>query len=545
MGELEGTFNRKATKVIRYAGLIIPVILLLYGLLIRQHLVLDDRYINDPIFLSIILGWIVLAVVHACSDTKNLIALHLRLLAYHFFSILYILFVAGFATPFIVSWIILLISSYIYFQERGLRISFALLITTGFVDAFAFPNSIERTITTIIYTLSLFVVGMVVMSLNRSQEIDKAELERARAQESLQRDRVLTIINNLTDAILSTDKNGIIRMYNAAGLNLLDTNTSPNGESVNTVLPLKTTDGDTVLVTDLLKKAKSVTMRDDLILKNGEEDIRLEVTYSPVRSIYKQTKRRPRGGDEYILILRDITKAKSLEEEKDEFISVVSHELRTPITVTEGTISNVLLMMNRKDIPAKRLQDGIATAHDQVLFLAKMVNDLSTLSRAERGVADTPEQIIIKDIIHELYNEYAPQAEKKGLRFNLDIDPQARTIFASRLYLKELLQNFIINAVKYTKEGSVILRVKAEKEAFQFSVQDTGIGISKNEQKKVFEKFYRSEDYRTRETGGTGLGLYVVIKLAKKLNASIGLTSRLNHGSTFTATIPVKNKTNK
>jgi signal transduction histidine kinase len=238
--------------------------------------------------------------------------------------------------------------------------------------------------------------------------------------------------------------------------------------------------------------------------------------------------------------LRDITKAKSLEEERDEFISVVSHELRTPITIVEGTISNLKLMMARKDIAQKVLEDSVATAHDQVIYLAKMVNDLSTLSRAERGVADAPEDIDVRTLVNDLFSEYAPQAEKKNLHFNLDLGMTLGHVNTSKLYLQELLQNFITNSIKYTKEGSVTLRVHRRDNHLTFEVKDTGIGISKNDQAKVFNKFYRSEDYRTRETGGTGLGLYVAMKLAKKLGTTIELTSRLNHGSSFSFSLTTK-----
>lgn len=167
-----------------------------------------------------------------------------------------------------------------------------------------------------------------------------------------------------------------------------------------------------------------------------------------------------------------------------------------------------------------------------------MVNDLSTLSRAERGVADAPEEIEVRQLINDLYNEYAPQADKKDLQFDLDLSPHLGRVTASPLYLKELLQNFITNAIKYTPKGSVTLRADNTDGKLTFAVRDTGIGIGKSEQKKIFDKFYRSEDYRTRETGGTGLGLYVAAKLAKKLGTSIKLQSRLNHGSTFQFSLP-------
>ena len=105
------------------------------------------------------------------------------------------------------------------------------------------------------------------------------------------------------------------------------------------------------------------------------------------------------------MILRDITKQKSLEEERDEFISVVSHELRTPLTIAEGSLSNLQIMMNREEISRDRLTENVVLSHNQVLYLAKMVNDLSTLSRAERGTADATEEIDVAAMIHDLYSE--------------------------------------------------------------------------------------------------------------------------------------------
>ena len=163
-----------------------------------------------------------------------------------------------------------------------------------------------------------------------------------------------------------------------------------------------------------------------------------------------------------------------------------------------------------------------------------MINDLSTLSRAERGVADETEIIDVAELAAQINSEYSPQASEKGLAFNLDIDGRLGVVKVSRLYLEEILQNFITNAIRYTPKGSITLSIKKTKSGeIIFKVIDTGIGISKADMAKIFDKFYRAEDYRTRETKGTGLGLYVSAKLAKKLGCKIEVESRLNHGSVF------------
>lgn len=372
-----------------------------------------------------------------------------------------------------------------------------------------------------------------------SSRSKQTALEHSQLLERRQYDRVLTIVNNLSDATFSTNGEGIIDLYNAASLNLLDTNTSIKGTCIDELFHLSDDDGQPIKIHDLLQATDRTSRRSDLrhTYADGEE-IRLELTFAPIKSSYGLDTAGQNRYD-YIIIARDVTKEKSLEEERDEFISVVSHELRTPITIAEGTLSNLQVLMERTEsIDPSLLQQTVATAHEQIMYLARMVNDLSTLSRAERGIADSPELIDVSDLIHSLHGQYSPEASVKGLRLDLDLGHSLGTINASRLYTEELLQNFITNAIKYTKEGSVTITVKKEADTVYFAVKDTGIGMSRTDQTKVFNKFYRSEDYRIRETSGTGLGLYVSSKLAHKLGTTIELTSRLNHGSTFSFALP-------
>jgi PAS domain S-box-containing protein len=533
--------NDQTITVIRYAGLIVPSFLTLYAgvLLYIKPSALPPGSLN--LLMILLSAWMLFALYQFLRTKISAREIAVRLVIYHIFAAVYVLLVTGFASPFLAMWVLLFIAAYAGYGRSGLYLSASTLVATAVIDSCWHTGSPDIVLSNTLTVLVITSVGVVAVIVNRIRQASEAELSRSKAQEMLERDRILTLVNNLADAILSTDKNGVVRVYNAASLNLLDTNTSLNGQHINDILPLLDNDKTPVNVFDDLKKSQSVIVRDDLLLDIEGETLRLEVTYSPIRSSYTQGKRAA-AQDGYILILRDITKSKSLEEERDEFISVVSHELRTPITIAEGTISNVQVMMDRTGISPDVLRKSVDTAHEQVIFLAKMVNDLSTLSRAERGVADSAEEIDIRQLVTELYAEYAPQAEKKDLHFNLDAGAHLGKVAASRLYLQELLQNFITNSIKYTKEGSVTLEVTNQSGSVTFTVKDTGIGISKTDQAKIFNKFYRSEDYRTRETGGTGLGLYVATKLAKKLNTDIALHSRLNHGSSFSFTLPTISK---
>lgn len=538
MYEGGANINKRTMEIIRYAGLIVPAILTLYGLLIQFGLVASSHYVSDTIFVLIMAPWLLLAVMQFLFPATSSARTAFSLTLYHVLAVLYLMFVSGFDMPFVIAWILLFMASYGYFANNGFRLSVFILVMATLADMLLNMDDGLMLITNTLVMSAIIIVGVSAVAISRSQEVDSQELTRSKAKEALQTDRIMTIVNNLSDAVISTDSAGVVQVYNAACLNLLDTNSSLNGRNCNDIISLQNSDGETVDINQELQRAKSVTVRDDLRLKIGDELLRIELTHSPIRSSFSRSKG-AQTEDGYILILRDITKTKSLEEEKDEFISVVSHELRTPLTIAEGTISNARLIVDRPKTAKKTLADALDAAHDQVVFLARMVNDLSTLSRAERGIADEPELIDVRDLVSKLYTEYLPQAESKNLHFNLDVVAKPGHVMASHLYLKELLQNFITNSIKYTKEGEVNLKVKTTANKVHFEVKDSGIGMSKSDQAKIFDKFYRSEDYRTRETGGTGLGLYVSMKLASKLKTKIELQSRLNHGSTFGFKLPL------
>jgi len=537
-------YNDKTSFLVRLTGLIAPIAAVIYGFLTRFEIIKIDHSPTNQIIGNLdlyIISFLLLTlgIWQLARPFKSQIGLIIRLFAYQILLGAFLIFISGLTPPFAAFWILLTLESWVYLQKKGMYISIILFIIVVLIDTLIYQTISIQSITFGVAEIVLVsYISWVVIQTNAANAVRKAELSNSKSKESLQRDQFLTIINNLTDAVMSVDMEGIIRVYNAASLNLLDTNENLTGKNINQVLPLTNQEHNPVNIFTEFKKAKTVIKRDDLVYTfDDEEEIRLELTYSPIRSNFSRSKK-AETHDGYIVIARDITKSKSLEEERDEFISVISHELRTPITIAEGTISNVQVMMDHPNVTPKMLKDGINLAHDQILFLANMVNDLSALSRAERGVADNAEIISANDLAHQMINKYSPDAKAKELQLDLDLAPKIGNVNVSRLYLEELLQNFITNAIKYTKKGSIKIIFSKKDGNISFAVKDSGIGISKSDQTKVFDKFYRSEDYRTRETGGTGLGLYVATKLAHKLNTKIQLTSRINIGSTFSFELP-------
>lgn len=353
-------------------------------------------------------------------------------------------------------------------------------------------------------------------------------------EEGLEHQRLTSLINSMADAVIAVDRDIRVVLYNAAALNIFDVNSIKVGSDLGKLLKPIDKDNQPHDITTMVRAAKTPTTSRDLLLQYPDgSKINLYLSIAPVHLGYGTT-----GQRGYVLLLRDITREKSLEEERDEFISVVSHELRTPIAISEGNIGNAEYILEKSgDMNA--VKQALKEAHNQVLFLADMINDLSTLSRAERGVLKVDvEAINVHDLMEELANNYRPDAKAKHLELKTDLDPKLELLYSSKLYVREILQNFITNAVKYTAKGSVALAAKAVPKGVEFTVSDTGIGISKSDQERVFDKFFRSEDYRTREANGTGLGLYVTIKLARLIHAEIRLDSELNEGSTFTVFVP-------
>ncbi len=350
----------------------------------------------------------------------------------------------------------------------------------------------------------------------------------------LEHEQLTSLINSMADGVVAVDSAGNIKLYNGAALNVLDVNAIQKGDSISKVLQLRGRDHKKLDTTAIVTATKKQTVSSDYTIQYTDKSIvNIYLSISQVHLGYGRE-----SDKSYVLIIRDITREKSLEEERDEFISVISHELRTPVAVTEGAVGNALYIAESTG-DLDKIKDSLRSAHQQVQYLENMINDLSTLSRAERGVLeDNVADINVHEFSDQLMHSYSPQAEAKGLRLHLDIDPGLTLLRSVHLYVQEIMQNYITNAIKYTESGSVTIEAKPKDKGVEFAVVDTGIGISKGDQSRVFDKFFRSEDYKTREQSGTGLGLHVTKKLATLAKADIKVESMLGEGSTFRIYFP-------
>jgi two-component system, OmpR family, phosphate regulon sensor histidine kinase PhoR len=354
----------------------------------------------------------------------------------------------------------------------------------------------------------------------------------------LDHNRLTSLINSISDGFLAVDSHGRIELSNGVALNILDTN-SLDAKSISQALPLLDSAGSSVDPMSLIDKTSaSLSSRDYSIKYRDGSIINLQINISCVKATF--------GSDQkngYVVLFSDITKEKTAQDERDEFISVASHELRNPVAIAEGSLSNAILLAGRAGA-GENVMQVMRSAHDQILFLASLINDLAMVSRADRvKLEETAEEFDPMDIMNALKTDYTAQARKKGLE--LVVKPaELPRIYGSRLYTREILQNFITNAIKYTEKGSIMISGTGDDSGVHLSVSDSGIGIDTEVQNKLFSKFYRSQDSRVQRISGTGLGLYVSRKLAKLMNGSIAMESELNCGSTFTLNLPISINTN-
>jgi PAS domain S-box-containing protein len=442
----------------------------------------------------------------------------------------------GFSTLVYLTWVAVEVMVIMYFSLRRAVLDYMILIACLYLWLALHLSHHHRAdvLTHYAAALGVGILAGLFASVWRLTNKSIHQLEITNAKEDVERSQLNSLVNSMADGVIAVDTTAKVALYNAAALNVLDLNSSMKGKALKRFVSLVDKDQQPVDVVKLVLDTKLATVSRDYRIKYSDGSFaNLYLSIAPVHLGYGQ-----KGSQGFVLLLRDITREKSLEEERDEFISVVSHELRTPIAISEGNISNAQVMAEKTG-DMDKIKASLEEAHNQIVFLADMINDLATLSRAERGkLVLEVEDIDVEKLVTDLTTNYKHDADAKGLGITSSVKGKLTPLSSSKLYVREVLQNFITNAIKYTEKGSVTITASQNDKGTVFEVSDTGIGISKSDQERVYDKFFRSEDFRTRQNSGTGMGLYVTMKLTRLLHADIDLESELNKGSTFRIAIP-------
>jgi len=235
------------------------------------------------------------------------------------------------------------------------------------------------------------------------------------------------------------------------------------------------------------------------------------------------------------------TKLENVEMTRQEFVSNVSHELKTPLSSMKVLSESLLL---QEDVPSEVYREFLSDITSEVDRMTAIVNELLTLVRLDQpepvmNVKPVKINQMIEDILKRLY----PLAEQKNIELLFE-DVRPVVIDADEMKLSLAVSNLVENGIKYTPDGGTVKIISdADHQNAFITVQDTGLGISEEDQQKVFIRFYRVDKTRDRHTGGTGLGLSITHKTVLLHNGSIRLISKENEGSSFIIRLPIHDST--
>jgi PAS domain S-box-containing protein len=447
-------------------------------------------------------------------------------------SVILVCFTGGVTSPFTAILAFMIISgSYWYGEFTAVAIGFAEAVTVLVIYNVHSRSSYSSTV--FVLQMAIYIsIGIYVSMLSLSERSERKELLTLEKEIEGERKQLLTLINNIGDAVFVVDSKSRVMLFNLAAANLLGSDNLLR-KSVKDLLLFH--EQDKKDVTYDIKKLSSLTDTADLQLKAKDGSyMNVKISSSPYTVDLQH-----RG---YVLIIRDITKEKTIEQERGEFAAVAAHELRTPLTIAQGDVSFLLsppfLPPNPESV---HLLNGAMRSLKQ---LSHIINDLTNLSEVDSQKLNVKlEPLNPLKLLKELESDFNDQAKVKGITIGVKLDEQLDipVILTSRYVVQEILATLISNAIKFSEEGKIILSVvknKSQQEGVTFSVTDTGIGISQSDQKKIFQKFFQSEDFMTRSHGGTGLGLYIAKKLADRLTAKLSFETKLGSGSTFYLWVP-------
>jgi len=246
------------------------------------------------------------------------------------------------------------------------------------------------------------------------------------------------------------------------------------------------------------------------------------------------------------IITRSFERLAEAARLKSEFVSIVSHQLRAPLSNMKWIAD--LLVSGKGNI---NQEEYFLMLKENSSRMQELVNDLLMVSRIEEGGLVTKrEEFSFKDLLKEIVSDFQPMIKSHNIVLKMEGEEKIPKVFADPLQIRQVLSNLLDNAVKYTgktqsavledkaKERIITMRTKDTGRNLRFEIEDTGVGIAKEDQKYLFQKFFRSGNALRHETQGSGLGLYIARAIIKRSGGEMGFRSMEHKGSTFWFTIP-------
>jgi len=352
------------------------------------------------------------------------------------------------------------------------------------------------------------------------------DTEEARHKAEKERERTLTTINNFVDALIVVDNDGFIQMVNARAREIFKLDHDIQGKSL---VELAEHPQLKKVMAQVLENQKLKTVkREGFELKEG---VFFEVSTVPLP-----------GAEEivgYLIVLHDVSREKLVQRMKTEFVSIAAHQLRTPLSAIKWSL-RMLLDGDEGELTEKQ-KELMEKTYFSNQRMINLVNDLLNVSRIEEGrFLYELEDVSLKETIRSIIDSVEPAVARKKLE--IIFQGEQRTfpnIKADREKITLAIQNIIDNAVKYSPEkGRIVISLEEDDGFLLVSIKDSGIGIPRSQQARVFQRFFRAGNAISQETEGTGLGLFISRNIIEAHKGRIWFESQEGKGTTFYFTIP-------
>jgi two-component system, OmpR family, phosphate regulon sensor histidine kinase PhoR len=381
---------------------------------------------------------------------------------------------------------------------------------------------------------------LLVLTIERALEKKRLEEQTRQLQEeavrnllelSTEKKKLETIIQCLANGVMVTNKKLDVILYNPALLRLLDIS-----EEIEIPVPLSKIITDKALLETLRQIQKRETTEQGLTsqeIRVGNRILRAisAPNLEPDRHVFWSVS----GA---VTVLEDITAFKQLDQMKSDFVNMVAHELRSPL-VSIRQLQSVLAEGLAGPLQAKQ-EDFVRRGMKKIDALLSLINDLLDVAKLEAGrLVQRQVPTDVGKIIEEMTALTAPRAKDQGITLSVSCD-NLKPILADPKNIEEILNNLLSNALNYSPEGGEVkISARVLGDFMEIKVADQGIGIPPEEIPKIFEKFYRVKDPKTRQVTGTGLGLSIVKGIVEAHHGSIDVESTVRVGTTFRILLPV------
>ena len=356
--------------------------------------------------------------------------------------------------------------------------------------------------------------------LLRRIAVQNREIHRQMAELKRRKEEFDTITANMQEGLLVLDGEGDVLSYNEGVLRLLGIDRVEEGKNVFS-----------------LNRSEAFRRGVEGALAGEHREERLELN-GKICQVYANPVFRDGKTAGVILILFDATEKEERERLRREFTANVSHELKTPLT----SISGFAEIMKSGIVPPEDMGNFAGKIYDEAQRLIDMIQDIIKLSKLdEKESLLEKEPVELDALLREVCERLQPQAEKQQVKLLVQTEPVQ--LFGVKQILTEMVYNLCDNAIRYNKpKGEVRLILKKEGEKLLLEVADTGIGIAKEEQDRIFERFYRVDASRSAESGGTGLGLSIVKHGAALHGGDVSIESEIGKGTTMRICLPLESK---